>query len=341
MRASFSIAIATVIGWQAAAYAQDHAQFYRGKTIQLLIAYTSGGNYDLHARVLARHISKHIPGAPTVVPQNFVGAAGLRLANFLYNVAPKDGTTIAILARGSSTEPVLGNTAAQFDARRYTWIGSVADEVSVCVSWHTSKVKTFEDMLTRPFVVGGQGPSSDANLFASLLRSVFGAKTQIVSGYPGTNEISLAMERGEVEGRCGWAWGSVKVSRGDWLATKKINVILQIALQRAPDLPGVPLVMDLARNEPERKMLQLMFSRQHMAWPFAAPPDLPAERTALLRAAFDATMKDPDYLAEANQRGLEVNPMPGAAMQALVQDLYDTPTGVVAATKAAIAEGMK
>jgi tripartite-type tricarboxylate transporter receptor subunit TctC len=196
-------------------------------------------------------------------------------------------------------------------------------------------------MLTTPFVVGGQGPSSDANLFASLLHSVFGAKTQIVSGYPGTNEISLAMERGEVEGRCGWAWGSVKVSRGDWLATKKINVLLQIALQRAPDLPGVPLIMDLARNDTERKMLRLMFSRQQMAWPFAAPPDLPPERAAMLRAAFDATMKDPDYLAEAKQRGLEVNPMSGAAMQELVRDLYDTPPDVVASTKAAIAQGVK
>jgi len=341
MRASLSFAIAALLGWQTAAQAQDPAQFYRGKSISLLIAYTSGGNYDLHARVLARHIGKHIPGQPSVVPQNFVGAAGLRLANFLYNAAPKDGTTIGILARGSSTEPVLGNSAAQFDARRYTWLGSVADEVSVCVSWHSSKVRAFEDLLTTRFIVGGQGPSSDANLFASLLRSTFGAKIQIVSGYPGTNEISLAMERGEVEGRCGWAWGSVKVSRGDWLTAKKINVILQIALQRAPDLPGVPLIMDLARNEPERKMLRLMFSRQQMAWPFAAPPDLPVERTAVLQAAFQATMKDPGYLAEATQRGLEVNPMPGAAMQTLVQDLYDTPAAVVAAPKAAIAEGMK
>jgi len=341
MRASLSFAIAAMLGWQTAAQAQESAEFYRGKSISLLIAYTTGGNYDLHARVLARHISKHIPGHPSVVPQNFVGAAGLRLANFLYNAAPKDGTTIGILARGSATEPILGNTAAHFDARRYNWIGSVADEVSVCVSWHTSKVRTFDDLLTTPFIVGGQGPSSDANLFASLLRSVFGAKVRIVSGYPGTNEISLAMERGEVEGRCGWAWGSVKVSRGDWLATKKLNVILQIALQRARDLPSVPLIMDLARNDRERKMLRLMFSRQQMAWPFAAPPDLPAERTAVLRAAFDATMKDPDYLAEAAKRGLEVNPMPGAAVQTLVQGLYDTPADVIAITKAAIVEGMK
>jgi tripartite-type tricarboxylate transporter receptor subunit TctC len=341
MRICLAIATAAALGWCMPAKAQDPADFYRGKTIQLLIAYTSGGNYDLHARVLARHISKYIPGSPTVVPQNFVGAAGLRLANHLYNVAPKDGTIIGILARGSSTEPLLGNTAAQFDPRRYTWIGSVADEVSVCVSWHSSKVKSFQDMLTTPFIVGGQGPSSDANLFASLLHSVFGAKTQIVSGYPGTNEISLAMERGEVEGRCGWAWGSVKVSRGNWLAAKKINVILQIALQRAPDLPDTPLIMDLARNESERKMLQLMFSRQQMAWPFAAPPDLPADRVATLRTAFVATMKDPDYLAEAKQRGLEVNPMSGEAMEALVRQIYDSPAEVVAATKAAIAVGSK
>jgi tripartite-type tricarboxylate transporter receptor subunit TctC len=341
MRAMLCFTIAVLLAWQTAARAQAPADFYRGKSISLLIAYTTGGNYDLHARVLAHHIGRHIPGNPSVVPQNFVGAAGLRLANYLYNVAPKDGTTIGILARGSATEPVLGNTAAQFDARHYTWIGSVADEVSVCVSWHTSKVKTFEDMLTTPFIVGGQGPSSDANLFASLLRSVFGAKVQIVSGYPGTNEISLAMERGEVEGRCGWAWGSVKVGRANWLAAKMINVILQIAMQRAPDLPDVPLIMDLARNDSERKMLRLMFSRQQMAWPFAAPPNLPAAQAAVLRAAFDATMKDPDYLAEARQRGLEVNPMPGTAMQALVQDLYDTPAEVIAASKAAIAAGTK
>lgn len=341
MRACFTILMAALFGWCAPAAAQTAPDFYRGKSIQLLIAYTGGGNYDLHARVLARHIGRHIPGNPTVVPQNFVGAAGLRLANHLYNVAAKDGTTLGILARGSATEPLLGNSAAQFDPRRYTFIGSVADEVSVCVSWHTAKVRTFADMLTTPFVVGGQGPSSDANLFASLLRSIFGAQIRIVSGYPGTNEISLAMERGEVEGRCGWAWGSVKVGRPDWLKTGKINVVLQIALQRAPDLPEVPLIMELARDDRERTMLRLMFSRQQMAWPFAAPPDLPGERAAALRSAFVATMQDPDYLAEARQRGLEVNPMSGEAMQALVRELYDTPADVVAATRAALAEGAK
>ena len=333
--------LATVLLAIAPAHAQSVADFYRGKTVQLLIAYTAGGNYDLNARLLARHLGKHIPGNPTVVPQNFVGAAGLRLANLLYKVAPKDGTTIAMLGRGTPMEPLLGNTAAQYDSRRYLWLGSVSDEVSLCVSWHTAKVKGFDDLLTTPFVVGGQGPASDNDMFAIMLRSIFGAKIQLVPGYPGGNEINLAMERGEVDGRCGWSWGSMKTTRAAWLANKQINLVLQIALQRAPDLPDVALVMDRARNDRDRKILRLMFSRQQMAWPFAAPPDLPKDRAEALRGAFDATMKDPDYLAEAKQRKLEVNPVSGVALNQLIDELYATPPDVLAATKAAISEGAK
>ena len=341
MTAWFALGLVTILLAMTPAHAQSVADFYRGKTVQLLIAYTAGGNYDLNARLLARHIGKHIPGNPNVVPQNFVGAAGLRLANFLYNVAPKDGTTIAMLGRGTPMEPLFGNTAAQYDARRYIWLGSISDEVSLCVSWHTSKVKSFDDLLTTPFVVGGQGPASDNDMFALMLRSVFGAKIQLVPGYPGGNEINLAMERGEVDGRCGWSWGSIKTTRATWLAKKQINLVLQIALQRAPDLPGVALVMDRARSDRERKILRLMFSRQQMAWPFATPPDLPQDRVAALRGAFEATMKDPDYRAEALQRKLEVNPMGGAAVNQLIDELYATPPDVVAATKAAISEGAK
>lgn len=341
MRIGFAFLMAAVLGWHTPVQAQTVADFYRGKSIQLLIAYTSGGGYDLNARVLARHIGKHIPGNPTVVPQNFPGAAGLRLANFLYNAAPKDGSTIGIFARGSSTAPLLATDSTQFDARRYTWIGSVSDEVSLCVSWHTSTVKTFDDLLTTPFVAGAQGTVSDANMFTNMIRNLFGAKIRLVPGYPGTKELSLAIERGEVEGRCGWAWGSIKLSHGDWLATKKLNLLMQLALERAPDLPNLPTIMDRARNDREQKLLRLLFSRQQMAWPFAAPPDLPSDRAAALRAAFDATMKDPTYLAEAKQRQIEVNPMSGLAMEKFIRELYDTPADVVAATKAAIADGTK
>ena len=322
-------------------HAQPVADFYRGKTIQMLIGYTVGGGYDLNARVLARHMGKHIPGNPNIVAQNMAGAGSLRLANFLYNVAPKDGTAIGIVGRGMAMEPLIGGSATQYDARRYTWIGSVSDQVSLCATWHTSKVKNWNDMLKTDFTVGGEGSGSDPDMFATMIRSIFGVKVRLVSGYPGGNEINLAMERGEVDGRCGWSWSSIKITKPDWLKTKRINLALQMALHKNSELNDVPLIMDFARDERERQILKLVLSRQEMGWPFTAPPDLPRERADALRAAFDATMKDPDYLAEANQRRLDVNPMTGAAIETLIGELYATPPDVIAATKTAISEGVK
>jgi tripartite-type tricarboxylate transporter receptor subunit TctC len=321
--------------------AQPVADFYRGKTVQLLIGYTVGGNYDLSGRILARHIGRHIPGNPAVVPQNMAGAGSLRLANLLYNVAPKDGTTFGMVGRGVSMEPLLGTDASKFDSRRYTWIGSVSNETSVCVSWHTTKIKSWSDMLSMPFTVGGQGPGSDDDMFTNMLRNIFSVKARLIAGYPGGNEINLAMERGEIDARCGWSWGSVKVTRSDWLARKDINLLLQIALQKASDLPDVPLATDFAKTDRERQILRVILSRQQMAWPFTAPPDLPKDRAAALRAAFDATMRDPEYLAETKQRGLEVNPMSGAAIDQLIAELYTTPPDVVAAARTAMADAGK
>jgi tripartite-type tricarboxylate transporter receptor subunit TctC len=321
--------------------AQLVPDFYRGKTVQLLIGYTVGGNYDLSARILARHIGRHIPGNPTVVPQNMAGAGSLRLANLLYNVAPKDGTTFGMVGRGVSMEPLLGTDASKFDSRRYTWIGSVSNETSVCVSWHNTKIKSWSDMLSVPFTVGGQGPGSDDDMFTNMLRNIFGVKARLVAGYPGGNEINLAMERGEIDGRCGWSWGSVKVTRSGWLARNEINLLLQIALQKASDLPDVPLATDFAKTDRERQILRVILSRQQMAWPFTAPPDVPKDRAAALREAFDATMRDPEYLSETKQRGLEVSPMSGAAIDKLIAELYTTPPDVVAAAKTAMAEAGK
>jgi tripartite-type tricarboxylate transporter receptor subunit TctC len=323
------------------AQAQPVADFYRGKTIQLLIGYTAGGGYDLNARVLARHMSKHIPGNPNIVAQNMAGAGSLRLANFLYNVAPKDGTAIGIVGRGMAMEPLIGGSATQYDARRYTWIGSVSDQVSLCATWHTSKVKSWDDMLKTDFTVGGEGSGSDPDMFATMIRSIFGVKIRLVSGYPGGNEINLAMERGEVDGRCGWSWSSIKITKPDWLKNKRINLALQMALHKNNELADVPLIMDLALTDRERQILKLVLSRQEMGWPFTAPPGLPKDRADALRAAFDATMKDPEYLAEAAQRRLDVNPMSGAAIDKLIAELYATPPEVIAITKTAISEGAK
>jgi tripartite-type tricarboxylate transporter receptor subunit TctC len=335
--------LATVVCASVLAISSGHAQsvadFYRGKSVQLLIGYTGGGNYDLQARILARHIGRHIPGNPTVVPQNMPGAGSLRLANFLYNAAPKDGTTIGMIGRGLAMEPLIGVSKTQYDARRYTWLGSVSDEVSLCVTWHSAPVKTWDDMLKTDFTVGGQGSGSDPDMFAIMMRSIFGVKVRLVSGYPGGNEINLAMERGELDGRCGWSWGSIKVTRANWLRDKRLNLLVQIALQSTQELASVPLIMDRARTDRERQILRLLLSRQQMGWPFLAPPDLPKDRAQALRAAFEATMKDPDYLAETKQRKLEVNPMTGAAIDKLIAELYATPADAIAATKAAISEG--
>jgi tripartite-type tricarboxylate transporter receptor subunit TctC len=340
-RIALGSVVALLVAQVESARAQSVADFYRGKTITMLIGYTSGGGYDLYARVLSRHMGKHIPGNPSMTPQNMPGAGSLRVANFLYNAAPKDGTTLGMFGRGVAVEPLIGSSGGQFDARKFTWLGSGSDQVSLCASWHTSAVKTWSDMLTTPFTVGGEGPGSDPDMFAIMLKNLFGVKLKLVSGYPGGPEVNLAVERGEVDARCGWSWSSIKITKPEWLAQKKINLLLQMALKKSPELPDVPLIADQVKTERERLIIKLMMSRQQMGWPFIAPPDLPADRAQALRKAFDETMKDPEFLAEAKQRRLDVNPMSGAEIDKLIGEIYQTPPDVIAATKAVIAEGAR
>jgi tripartite-type tricarboxylate transporter receptor subunit TctC len=322
-----------------AAHAQSVADFYRNHPISMLIGYTSGGGYDSYGRVLARHMGKHIPGNPTITPQNMVGAGSLKLANYLYSVAPKDGTAIGIFGRGIAMEPLIGTTGASFDGRKFSWLGSGSDQVSVCVTWHTSKIKTWDDALTTPFTVGGEGAGADPDMFTVMLKNMFGAKIQLVTGYPGGNEISIALERGEVDGRCGWSWTSVKLAKADWLANKSLNFIVQMSLAKSPELPDVPFVMDFAKTEEQRQILTLVLSRQAMGWPFVAPPGIPEDRKQALRHAFDETMKDPEFLAEAQQRVLDVNPLDGVGIDKLMTELYQTPPEVLARAKSVIQAG--
>jgi tripartite-type tricarboxylate transporter receptor subunit TctC len=308
--------------------AQSPTEFYKGKNVDLYIGYSVGGGYDIYARLLARHMGKHIPGNPTVVPKNMEGAGSLRLANWLYNVGAKDGSVFGIIGRGTGFDPLLGHKGAQFDATRYTWIGSANDEVSICVSWHSSGITRFEDLLTRELTVGGTGASADTDQFPRIMNGLLGTRMKIVTGYPGGNDVGLAMERGEVSGRCGWSWSSVKVTHPDWLRDKKINILVQLALAKHPDLPGVPLVVDLATTEEQRLIFKLIFARQVMGRPFLAPPGLPAERAAALRQAFMDTMTDKDFLADAAKTQLEITPVPGDKMQELVKTVYQTPAEV-------------
>jgi tripartite-type tricarboxylate transporter receptor subunit TctC len=309
--------------------AQAGAEFYKGRTVELDISTSVGGGYDAYARLLARHIGRFIPGSPIIVAKNMEGAGGLRLANFLYNAAPKDGTTFATLYRGAVFDPLLGGKGAQFDATRFTYLGSASNEVSVCVAWHTTGVTSFEQVLTKELVVGASGPSADTYQFPKIVNGVLGTKFKIIAGYAGGNDVDLAMERGEVRGRCGWSWSSVKSTRASWLANKKINILFQMGLSKHPDLPDVPLVLDLAGSDEGRAILKLIFARQVMAWPYVAPPDVPEDRGETLRAAFAETMKDKDFMAEAEKSQLEIRPVTGASIQELVKNVYATPTPIV------------
>jgi tripartite-type tricarboxylate transporter receptor subunit TctC len=333
------VAVAAATWLQPAAVeAQSAATFYAGKSIDLEIGYSVGGGYDLYARLLARHLGRHIPGNPTIVPKNMEGAASLRLANYLYSAAPRDGTVIGAVSRGAAFDPLLNQKGAQFDASKFSWIGSANNEVSVCVALQSSGITSFDDVLTKPLTIGSTGVGDDTYQFPALMNAVVGTKFKIVTGYPGGNDITLALERGEVQGRCGWSWSSIVATRMDWVTSKKIIVLVQMSLSKHADLPNVPLVMDLAKTNEQRQIFKLIFARQVMGRPFVAPPGVPAERVAALRQAFAETMKDQAFLDDAAKGKFEINPVGGDELDALVKEIYQTPAEVTKKTAAILGQ---
>jgi len=324
-----SLAAIALIASTLAGRAQAPGDYYRGKSIELYISSSVGGGYDAYARALARHLGRFIPGNPAVLPKNMEGAGGLRLANFLYNVAPKDGTTLATIYRGTVFDPLLGGKGAQFEATRFTYIGSANNEVSVCVAWHTSGVSRYEQVLAKEFVVGASGFGADTYQFPKIVNGVLGTRFKMIMGYPGGNDIDLAMERGEVQGRCSWSWTSLKATHRPWISEKKINILFQMGLSKHPDLPDVPLIIDLADNPDGKAILELVFARQVMAWPYLAPPGIPRDRAEALQAAFMNTMADRDFLADAEKSMLEIRPVTGDDIGKLVARVYATPPAIV------------
>jgi tripartite-type tricarboxylate transporter receptor subunit TctC len=312
----------------AAAGAQSAAEFYRGKSIELDIGYSVGGGYDLYARLIARRLGGHVPGTPTVVPRNMEGAGSLRLANYLYAAAPRDGTVIGAISRGAAFDPLLNEQGARFDASKFSWIGSANNEVSVCVALTSSGIAKFDDLYAKPLTIGSTGAADDTYQFPALVNAVLGSKFKIVTGYPGGNDVSLALERGEVQGRCGWSWSSIKTTRLNWVRNKRIVVLVQMSLSKHPDLPDVPLIMDLAKTDEQRQIFKMIFARQTMGRPYAAPPGLPADRLAALRKGFMDTMTDKEFLDEAEQNKFEINPVNGEQLEALVKEVYRTPPEV-------------
>jgi tripartite-type tricarboxylate transporter receptor subunit TctC len=315
--------------------AQSVAEFYRGKSVNLVIGFSVGGGYDLYARVLARYMSKHIPGNPTIIPQNMTGAGSMRAAQYIYSIAPKDGLTFGTFSRMAAINPLVDDHF-RFDGTKFSWLGSVTNDVTTCMTWHTSPVKSYKDFLEKPSILGAQAPGSEIDIFASLHKNVLGANVRLTTGYPGTNEIMLAMERGEVDGICGLAWTTVKAQRAHWIAEKKVNVLIQNALRKEPELAAVPMIMDQTRDPEKGQILKLFVATHQFARPFAAPPDIPADRRQALIAAFDATVRDPEFLAEAQRRDMEVAPVTAEAMNDMLVELYATPKDVLAKAAAAI-----
>jgi tripartite-type tricarboxylate transporter receptor subunit TctC len=310
--------------------------FYRGRQISWVLSADVGGGYASYARAFAPFLAEHIPGKPTIIIQHLPGAGGIRAMNYLDSVAPKDGSVIGLVHSSVPFAPLFGLKGAKFDARKINWIGSLDANVAICIAWHGSRIKTWHDVLEQEFTVGGSGAGSQMETMPAMLNKLFGTKMKIISGYKGGNEIYLAMERGEVDGRCGGLVSSINSTRPDWFAQKKISIPMVVALKRSPLFPEVPAVVEFAKDERSRQILQLFVAPQSMDRPILAPAGVPAERVALLRAAFHGAINDPRFIAEAKKQRLEVEEVSGEQVAEIVSAAYAVPADVVQAAVAAL-----
>ncbi len=314
--------------------------FYRNKQISMLVGSGAGGGYDAYARVFARYVSRHIPGAPSIVIKNVPAAGGMAAANMLYANSDHEGLTIAAHTNGIAMDPLFGNKAAQFDARRFNWLGSIGKLQNICMTWHTSKVATIEQARQTQVTVAGAGATSNSVIVPKILNELLGTKFKVIAGYEPGQGDAIAVEAGEVDGVCGLGWSTIKASRATWLIPGQIHVLVQMALDKLPDLPDVPSALDLVTDPASKRVLELILIRQEMGRPYAAPPGVPADRVAALRRAFDATMKDPDFIADAGKAQMEIEPLSGERIDALLARAYDAPKDVIArATELVTPEG--
>jgi hypothetical protein len=322
----------------APAGADNVADFYKGKSATLYLGYPPSGAYDIYARLIARYLTRYVPGNPQFILRHKPGAASLNLVNELYNVLPRDGSVIGMFARSVALNRLLGREGANFDPVEFNWIGSANNEVSICGVWHGVGVWSTQDFISRPLVFAANAPGAESDVYPNILNNLLGTKFKVVAGYPGVNDLTLAMERGEADARCGWSWGAVKAAKPDWLRDKKIYIAVQFATKKHPELPDVPLATELARNDRERAALDLILTQQVMGRPFAAPPKVSADRVTALRRAFDQTMKDPEFLAEADKLQLEIAPVDGETVQGMVEQMFKAPPDVIEAARQAIGQ---
>ena len=319
------------------AFADPVADFYKGKQMKMIIRSNVGGGYDLYARVLANHIVKHIPGKPTMIPVNMPGGGGIKAANYVANVAPKDGTILTIVSQGLPVDQALGiNKGLEADLREFNWIGNMSSHNQVTVVWHTSKTQSWKDALTRETIVGTTGAGSISQQIPAVYNNVLGAKFKLVVGYPGGTDVNLAMERGEVEARATNPWVSYKATTPHLVEKKLIKPIVQIGLRKEPDLPDVPLMSELTKDPDDKQVVDFISRSVAVGRPIATTPGVPAERVAALRKAFDATLKDPEFIAETEKQGMEIRAMTGEELEQLVKDIIAAPAAIREKVKLAI-----
>jgi len=330
-----TIVLATFAGGSSAR-GSDVEDFYKGRSIPIVIGFGVGGGYDLFGRLLARHMPKYIPGTPKMIPQNMTGAGSLRAANFLYSVAPKDGSVIGTFARSLALAPLLSK--ADYDSRRFTWLGSLSQDVTVCFSWHQSSIKAWNDFISIPSTFGGEGAGAEPDIYALFFKNVFGAKLKLVSGYHGTKDLFLALERQEIDGLCGISWGTLVSLYPTWLKERKINIFAQAGLRTIPELGSTPSALSLASGAEQQQILKMVFVSLAMARPFAAPPGIPADRKAALLTAFEKMAGDPEFLKEAEKLNLNVELVRSTTIDALLAEAYATPSDVIRKTIDAISK---
>jgi tripartite-type tricarboxylate transporter receptor subunit TctC len=326
VRARHGFAIAAIlIAGQAPVAGQD---FYKGKQITILVAGTAGGGIDIGARVMARHLGRYIPGNPTVVAQLMPGAGGIRMIDHMNQVAPRDGTVIGTVAPGPIIEPLVGKRKINYRMTDFTMLAAMDKDVTLCVAWGASRFKTIKDVMSTTMTVAGTGAGSSTDIYPMFLNEVMGTKFKVITGYQGSQETIIAIERGEVDGRCGWGWSSLNSTKPDWVRDKKVTYLLQMALERNPKIDA-PLVLDFARDDATRQMMTLMFGPLALNKPFFGPPGMSAERTGELRKAFAQALNDKDLRAEAAKTfGDEIEPTSGEAAQKLIAEIYATPPEV-------------
>jgi tripartite-type tricarboxylate transporter receptor subunit TctC len=322
-------AICSALLLSAAAPIAAQTDTLAAKSVQMIIGFGAGGGYDLWGRTVGRHIGRHLPGNPTVIPQNMPGAGSYAAASYIFNVAPKDGTVLGIIARDAALGPLSGATGARFDPTKLSWIGTPTKETNVCIAYHTAAVKSVADLLEKQLIVGDTGPGTGTRSYPKALNELIGTRFKLVGGFPASSDVFLAMERGEVEGICE-SLDSIKIRRPDWIPTKTISILFQGgAPEPNPELKGVPYVLDLARSAEQKQAIEFLYAGQGIGRPFVAPPNLPAERLTMLRDAFNATMKDAEFRADAERSKLELAPEDGEHLAALIAKIYATPRPIV------------